>query len=109
MLFMVSIPVVRLDELLLDQFVVHALQAAMSCFKVLSPIYTYVFLLVRSIVAPPVIAWFCVHLQSAQKLPIGCRYILCCICCAQHTHIGWKSCGTMKMTAVILTAIPKLG
>ncbi|KAL0027117.1 hypothetical protein WJX79_007020 [Trebouxia sp. C0005] len=48
-------------------------RAAMSCFKVLSPIYTYVFLLVRSIVAPPVIAWFCVHLQSAQKLPIGCR------------------------------------
>ncbi|DBA88031.1 TPA: hypothetical protein ACH3X1_005013 [Trebouxia sp. C0004] len=48
-------------------------RAAMSCFNNLSPIYTYVFLLVRSMVAPPVIAWFCIQLQSAQKLPIGCR------------------------------------
>ncbi len=104
-----SVPVNRIDELLLDQFSLHALQAAMSCFKVLSPIYTYVFLFVRSIVAPPVIAWFCIHLQSAQKLPVGCRYRLCCICCVQHTHIGWKSYSTMQMTAVVLTAVPIVG
>jgi len=105
-MFMIFIPVVRSDELLLDQIILHALQAAMSCFKFLSPIYTYVFLFVRSILAPPVIAWFCVHLQSAQKLPVGCRYILCCICCVQHNHINWKSCSIMKMTAVVLTAMP---
>ena len=108
-IFMIVIPVAIVDELLLDQFILHALQVAMSFFKVLSPIYTYVFLLVRSIVAPPVIAWFCIHLQSAQKLPVGCRYRLCCICFVQHTHIGWKSCSTMQMTAVVLTAVPIVG
>ena len=49
------------------------LQAAMSAFKLLSPIYTYLFLLVRSVIAPPTVAWFAYALQKATALPTSCR------------------------------------
>ena len=55
------------------------LQVAQTAFKMLSPIYTYVFLFVRSIVAPPVMVWFSVTLMAATKLPYACRYALSCL------------------------------
>lgn len=60
----------------LSSIEVVLLQAAMSFFKLLSPIYTYIFLFVRSILAPPVILWFCIRMESAKQLPFSCRYAL---------------------------------
>ena len=51
------------------------LQVALKAFEILSPIYTYVFLLVRSVVAPPVMVWFAMTLMKATKLPFACRYV----------------------------------
>lgn len=51
------------------------LQVALKAFEILSPIYTYVFLLVRSVVAPPVMVWFAMTLMNATKLPFACRYV----------------------------------
>lgn len=52
----------------------HDSPAAMSFFKLLSPIYTYIFLFVRSLLAPPVILWFCIRMESAKQLPFSCRF-----------------------------------
>ncbi|KAL3135386.1 hypothetical protein ABBQ32_007570 [Trebouxia sp. C0010 RCD-2024] len=46
---------------------------ALRAFEMLSPIYTYVFLFVRSVVAPPVVVWFAMTLMAATKLPFACR------------------------------------
>lgn len=51
------------------------LQVALKACEILSPIYTYVFLLIRSVVAPPTMVWFSMTLMAATKLPFACRYV----------------------------------
>ena len=62
------------------------LQVALKAFEILSPIYTYVFLLIRSVVAPPTMVWFSMTLMAATKLPFACRYV--CSVTAHALHIG---------------------
>lgn len=46
----------------------------MRAFKAISPVYTWVFVLVRSCVGPPAIAWLARRLVTeADKVPAGIR------------------------------------
>lgn len=60
------------------------LQVALKAFEILSPIYTYVFLLIRSVIAPPVMVWFSMTLMNATKLPFACRYVSIILCRKLH-------------------------
>lgn len=65
----------RPDEAALDPLKTQSWlrQVAKRAFEWLSPVYTYIFLLVRSLIAPPTIAWFAISLQQATALPASCR------------------------------------
>ena len=57
----------------------HALQAGERAFQLISPAYTYVFLVVRSLIGPPLAAWLAWALCSAKSGAIapGYRRALC--------------------------------
>lgn len=74
-----------------ELFASYFLQVALRAFEMLSPIYTYVFLFVRSVVAPPVVVWFAMTLMAATKLPFACRYVH--HCCLEKLHA--KPCITV--------------
>lgn len=52
----------------------------MRAFRAISPVYTWVFVLVRSCVGPPAIAWLSRRLVSeADQVPAGVRCASCCL------------------------------
>ena len=48
-------------------------QAAYQMFLILSPIYTVIFITVRSVIGPPVFAWLIYHIMTAAGLPLPHR------------------------------------
>jgi hypothetical protein len=49
-------------------------KVADACFGPVSVVYTFMFLLVRSIVGPPAVAWLCYEILSSKTLPPAYRY-----------------------------------
>lgn len=61
-------------------------ETAMVLFKTISPVYTWVFVLVRTCMGPPMIAWLAMGLLTeAAKLPISLRYF-------------WAICGILGVS-----------
>lgn len=76
-------------------------QTAMRLFKVISPIYTWVFVLVRTCMGPPIIGWLAKRLVlEATKLPVGLRYTATLICSLGRLQIPWITCHSLKQLAL---------
>lgn len=51
------------------------LQLAAAVFKKLSPAYTVVFVIVRTLVGPPAVAWLARRLVLTDQLPVALRCV----------------------------------
>lgn len=73
-----------------DHVVCVLTQTAMRLFKVISPVYTWLFVLVRTCMGPPIIGWLAKRLVlEATKVPVGLRLAAFLVCILDRLPAPW--------------------